>query len=380
MRVLLVIDHLGPGGAQRQMVELACGLEARGHQVEMFIYHAGQDFFRSRLTSETIAVHEYHKGRGFSFGVIRTLVRLMRAGDFDVVLSYLNGANIYAELATLILSRGILVVSERTNYRDDRSRIAAYARRRLHGVADWVVANSFSQRDWLIRKKWLARKVSCIYNGLDLSAYRSSIRFPNSIGELRLAAVGRIGPEKNVVNVVEALGLLYGRLGVVPSVSWIGQADDSASGRRYRRRIEEALERYPAVRARWRWLGRRADIAEVLDAHHALIHASFYEGLPNAICEALASGLPVLASSVCDHPLLVREGQRGFLFDPAEPSSIVRAIERLIGLDAEQWRGLCCNARKFAESELGVEKMVSSYEALFVSLLHSRVRATYASK
>jgi len=48
--------------------------------------------------------------------------------------------------------------------------------------------------------------------------------------------------------------------------------------------------------------------------HDAFVHPSFYEGMPNVVCEALAAGLPVLVSDVCDHPLLVEKGVQGFLF------------------------------------------------------------------
>jgi len=59
MRLLLVIDHLGLGGAQRQIVELACGLAARGHTVELFTYFPQHEFFLRRVLEEGIAVHSY---------------------------------------------------------------------------------------------------------------------------------------------------------------------------------------------------------------------------------------------------------------------------------------------------------------------------------
>ena len=122
------------------------------------------------------------------------------------------------------------------------------------------------------------------------------------------------------------------------------------------------------MRRHWQWLGLQRDIPTLLRGYHALVHPSLYEGTPNAICEALAAGRPVLASDVCDHPLLVAEGKRGFLFDPKAPESIVAALARLAGLGVEAWRALGRNARDYAEAELGIELMVSRYEALFASL------------
>jgi len=369
MRVLLVIDHFGSGGAQRQMVELACGLQRRGHRVEMFIYFPEHDFFRSRVDEHHIRVHEYRKGPGFSLGVVTKLVSLLRGGGFDVVVSYLSSANIYAELASMIPNSARLIVSERTSHKDDRSWLGACLRRLLHGVADAVVANSRTQHDWLRRKWWLREKVSCIYNGLDLDVFRPHEIIPAARRDLRLLAIGRIGPEKNLLNLIAALSLLHGESGYAPQVSWIGPRDDSPAGRAYCRQVDQLLESLPEIHRRWRWLGVRTDIPESLAQHHALIHPSLYEGLPNVLCEALAAGKPALVSNVCDHPWLVADGERGFLFDPLDPRSIASAIGRLAGLDADTWRAFSHNAREYAEANLGVEKMVAAYEALCVTLL-----------
>src|SRR5690606_21739605 len=99
-------------------------------------------------------------------------------------------------------------------------------------------------------------------------------------------------------------------------------ADDEAA----KAEVDAALAA-EGVADRWRWLGRREDVPELMRAHDALVHPAFFEGLPNAVCEALASGLPVLASRVCDHPRLVGE-DRGLLFDPGSPEDIAAALER----------------------------------------------------
>jgi glycosyltransferase involved in cell wall biosynthesis len=374
MKILFVIDHFGGGGAQRQIVELACGLDRRGHAVEMFTYFPQYDFFRPQLDKRRIVVHEYRKGRGFSLGVVGKLASLTRSGGFDVVVSYLNSANIYAELATLVSRKSQLVVSERTSHHDDSSWLAAQSRRLMHGVADWVVVNSQAHCDWLRRKWWLEEKVSCIYNGVDLGVFYPSHCSPPSPRQLRLLAIGRIGPEKNLLNIISALGLLYEEQGFAPEVSWVGDRDGSAAGRLYCSRVDDLLDSLPEIRKRWSWLGVQTAIPQLLWSHHALIHASFYEGLPNVVCEALAAGMPVLVSHVCDHSLLVPEGERGFLFDPMDPLSIACAIEKLMKLDVETWRNVSSNAREYAESSLSIDRMVSEYEALFARLAHNRHR------
>jgi glycosyltransferase involved in cell wall biosynthesis len=369
MKLLLVIDHFGSGGAQRQMVELACGLRRRGHAVEMFVYYPQREFFRASLDKHEILIHERPEGRGSSIRVAGRLATLMRRGKFDVAVSFLPTANIFAELASVAAPRTRLVVSERTSFHDDKSAIGAFLRRLLHLLSDRVVANSEAQAAWLRTRPWLSNRVSCIYNGVDLSRFQPIEATPKLGRALRLLGVGRIGPEKNLVNLITALGRFDEKFGYVPEVAWAGGRDSSRAGQRYCDRIDALLLRLPNVRRGWRWLGLQSDVAGLLHEYDALIHPSLYEGLPNAVCEALATGLPVLASNVCDHPLLVAHGSRGYLFDPREPESIAAAIARLAELDGITWHNFGRNAREYAAANLSVEKMVDRYVALFQSLL-----------
>jgi glycosyltransferase involved in cell wall biosynthesis len=365
MKVLLIIDHFGSGGAQRQMVELACGLRRRDHAVEMFVYYPEHNFFRRRLELERIAVHECSKPARGSLGVMIGLARLLRRGRFDVAASFLNTANLYAELARLAAPRTRLVVSERSSFHDDPSAGNALPRRLLHMLADRVVANSEAQTQWLKGRRWLRGKVSCIYNGVDLDRFHPAERAPGSGAGMRLLGVGRIGPEKNLHNLIAALARFGERFGHVPEIAWAGERDSSSRGRRYCEQLDVLLASLPEVQRHWVWLGLRSDIPELLQKCDALIHPSLYEGMPNAVCEALAAGRPVLASAVCDHPLLVADGKRGFLFDPQSPDSIVIAMTNLAQLGREERRALARNAREYAEAELGIERMVDRYQTLF---------------
>jgi glycosyltransferase involved in cell wall biosynthesis len=372
MKLLLVIDHLGLGGAQRQIVELACGLARRGHTVELFSYFPQHDFFLRRVVDQGIAVHSYRKGSGFSFGVIGAVAALLRERSFDLVISFLNNPNIYTELASLASQRTRVVVSERCSYHDDRSLLAANGRRMLHALADHVVTNSETHAAWLRNKRWLRTKVSCIYNGLDLQALVPARSALTERSDLRLLAVGRVCPQKNPLNLIAALRHFHDRHGYVPELSWAGKQETSGADQRYVAQVNELLQSLPHISARWHWLGEQLDMPSLLRRHDALIHPSFYEGLPNAACEALAAGLPVLISDVCDHSRLVLQGERGFLFDPADPQSIAASIERVTALDAQGWRAMSHNARSYAETHLGVAQMLDSYERLFISLTARR--------
>ena len=90
------------------------------------------------------------------------------------------------------------------------------------------------------------------------------------------------------------------------------------------------------------------------------------------VCEALAAGKPVLVSDVCDHALLVADGSRGFLFDPADSSSIAAAIAKLAALGTAERRAMARAAHEYAAANLSMEKMIETYEALFAGLARGR--------
>lgn len=350
------------------MVALVRGLVHRGHSVELFLYYPEQDFFRPAINSSGIPVHEFDKRNESSYSITKALIKCIRTGKFDVVLSYLTTPNIYAEIAGLFSTGSKFVVSERSSHLGDRGIVRALASRALHVLADHVVANSLTHTSWLSAKWWLAGRVSCIYNGLEVPDRPAKGNWSQGLAELKLLAVGRIGPEKNILNLVRGLDLLYARHGTVPEVVWVGRQDPSAASLAYRAQVDAFLEARPQVASRWKWLGERMDVPELMVASHALVHPALYEGLPNVVCEAMAVGRAVLVSDVCDHPALVKDGERGFLFNPQEPNDIARAIERLSGLDVDEWSVVGCNAHEFARQNLSVENMVSSYEALFGKL------------
>jgi glycosyltransferase involved in cell wall biosynthesis len=373
LKLLFVIDHLGLGGAQRQMTELACGLKRLGHTVEIFVYFPEYDFFKGDVEAAGITVHQYRKGRGFSFKVIWKLIVLMRKRDFDLVLAFLNNPIIYAELARVIARKPILAVSERCSHHDDRSAVTAVGRRALHQAADVVVSNSETHAAWLRTKWWLSGKVAAIYNGFDVDSFGPAAPKPAHREDVRLLAIGRICSQKNLINLIEGLSLFEQRHGYAPSVSWVGRrdadSDSDAGGQDFGELVLRTLEKHPKINKVWHWLGEQGDMAPIFREHHALVHPSFYEGLPNAVCEALAAGMPVLVSDVCDHSLLVADGKRGFLFEPASPESIAAALQKLLQLSSGDWAAFSADARLFAASHLGLDRMIRAYETLFSDLV-----------
>ena len=98
MKILGVIDSLGSGGAQRQMVNLLIGLKEKGHDVAVFVYHPKYKFYFEIIKNAGIPIYQAHLNKGFSFKVIFRLINIIQKYRFEVIISYLNTPNFLESL------------------------------------------------------------------------------------------------------------------------------------------------------------------------------------------------------------------------------------------------------------------------------------------
>ena len=100
MKVLIVIDSLGSGGAQRLKIELAKQLSKNGHAVHIFTYNLSDDFFSEEIAEHAITHHKFEKkNNGFSIEVIIKLRRLIAENNFQILISSLRSPSIYSALS-----------------------------------------------------------------------------------------------------------------------------------------------------------------------------------------------------------------------------------------------------------------------------------------
>ena len=368
MNLLFVIDNLGSGGAQRQMVNLAKGMQSRGHYVELFTYYP-ENHYQAMMDEVAIPVFMQPKRSRFSISPLLALRSQMRQRHFDVVLSFLNTPNFYAEISCIGTHKSKLVVSERFMYPPGKLPVKLRILQEFHRFADAITVNSHHQRNRMEKEfPWMAKKLHTIYNGFDLDTFQPAATKFSPAGTLSLLAIASVAYKKNSLNLARAVALCKARYGIEVKVDWVGKHYVSGERTRPKEETDRFLKEH-GISNLWRWLGERTDIPELLATHDALVHPSFFEGLPNVVCEALACGRPVLVSRVCDHPLLVQDGISGYLFDPNSPDDIARAIHMFSGIDLVQRRKMEESARDYAERHLSLNRYLTEYEDLFYTML-----------
>lgn len=368
MRVLMIIDSLGSGGAQRQMVTLSLGLQARGHTVNFFVYQPEYEHFLPDLQAAGISVFVEQKTSRYSLKPIFALRRCILQEHYDIVLSFLDTPNLYAELAVLGLSRQKLVVSERSTYRNRNrqpSRIK-FVLEQFHRLADRIVVNSYFQADCMLAvHPWLSNRLDVIYNGIDLNKFSTQENAPKN--SRLLLCVGSIIPVKNSIGVAKSLAVYRDLYGEPPVIHWVGEIYPTSISQETYRNTQQFLETNH-LESYWQWRWVQNNLSDLYLQYPALLHASFFEGLSNVIGEAMACGLPILAGRICEHPRLVQEGVNGFLFDPDDPNEMAQAMYQFFSLTKSEQINMGRVSRKMAEEMFSLETLIDRYEMLFLSL------------
>lgn len=370
-RILLLIDYLGSGGAQRQMCLLATLLQQNDYAVSVMTYHEGS-FFQNLLDRSHVPLL-----RISAAGRIRRLAALRKAihkHQPDVLISFLHTPNMIAELAGLPRRNFNLIVSERnTDITGMNARKAL--RFFLHRFADAVVTNSFSQRDYLQKHAaHLSKQVHVISNCVDLDSFSPGDKgTPRPAGSVRMLGIGRIHPQKNLFRLASALALVREELPDLDiRIDWYGEggfvgASRQGEGRHY---TQSLLDHIGALQLkdRFRLHPSREDVVTLYRNADVFCLPSLYEGCSNVLGEALACALPVLASRAGDNAHLAKDGECGFLFEPESVPDIATAIRRFCILTETERRTMGCSSRKRAEELLSPSLFVERYMTLIEGL------------
>lgn len=362
MHILLLIDSLAPGGAQRQICLLANGLAKRGHSVVLLTYHA-IDFFDHLLVPEVRLVR---LGPHRKWQRVLLLRRAVRRERPEAVIAFLEASSLYAELGGLPWRNYRLIVSERNL--DTKFGRFFRIKTLAHLLADVVAPNSEAQAEILRRKApWLRRKIRVVPNIVETDRFRPGDRPPPGPDEpFRVLTLGRYQEQKNGRILLEGFAKALERSDRPLTLDWFGNRFYDEQGRPTERSREyqelcahaERLGIADSVRLE----GPVRDVEERFRHYNGFVLASRHEGCPNVILEAMASSLPVLATAVSDNGQIIEDGKTGFLFRPDDSSEL---SEKLLFMSGLSWRillGIGCKGRKTILKKFAREIVVRNFE------------------
>jgi glycosyltransferase involved in cell wall biosynthesis len=354
MKILCVIDSLGAGGAQRQLVELALGFKEKGHAVFFLTYH-NIPYYHPILDRAGIGVTCIDESNYLTR--LLSMRRFIRKTDVDAVISFLEAPNIICEAASIPSKPWKLVVGERSADPTLHTSMRLKTYRWLHVLADYVVANSHANMKMIHAINPMLPKTKCrvIYNAVDLSRWKPPVDYrPRKNGKLKLVIASTHRYLKNLDGLLEGLRLLNADERSNLDIEWYGEEIDSSFADAQNKMKDFALENilsfYPATHE----ITRKIQNADVVCLF------SHYEGLPNVVCEGMACSKPVICSAVSDVPDLLSHEPR-MLCNSRDPQSITNAIRYVLGLSNSQLRMIGEQNKRCAEEFFGKEKIVAQY-------------------
>lgn len=319
--ILLFIDSLGYGGAQNQFVCLASLLKEKGYQLKILVVYNEYDFYLSSIEGIDIICNPALKKKWKRLLLLPWLIKKQKP---DVVIAYLDSQCILACVARLIANFK-LIVSDRntTQSLSFRERVKFY----LYRKADYVVPNSYSQGSFINRHfPNLLGKICIITNVIDLSRfYPLSKRHKNEIPQILSA--GRSTYQKNYLGMIEAVRILKSR-GVIAHFNWYTEIIEYDT---YYKEVEKKIIEYNLTDF-ISVLKPTKDIGDKYRESDFFWIASYYEGFPNVLCEAMACGLPVAFSDTCDNPIIAKEDLNGVMFSPYNAEEMANKLQRLINM------------------------------------------------
>lgn len=322
------------GGAERQLVNLAIGLNGRGHDVRVVVFRSGGEL-EKECERAGLPVGTLQDGSGGGMlGCFLRLVQLLKRDRPAILHSYLPVVNIAATLAAPFANVKNLVWGVRSSFVDFSHyaflvRVADRLQRYLSSRCQQIIANSEAGKEVLVSQGVDSKKIMVIPNGIDIRAF--SINRPSGhqlrrnwgveAEEILIGLVGRLDPMKDHETFLSAVALLVPRVDKVRFVCVGG-------GSSLRTADLQKFQNEMGLDGKILWAGEQSDMPSVMNALDMLCLSSIGEGFPNVLGEALACGVPCVSTSVGDAAMVINDPIA--IVPPRNPQQMAGAMEQMI--------------------------------------------------
>ncbi len=365
-RIVLVTTNLAAGGAEAQVAQLAMGLRKRNWDVSV-ISLLKPTAFEPELNAAGVPVFSLDMTAGVwnPLGYAR-FVAVLRKIRPQIAHGHMFHGNLMARLARLVCPIPIVISTLHSAAESARRSANVRSRDRLYRLTDPLsdvtvaVSQAVGQRH-VSAGAVSSKRLRVIPNGVDSARFRpdetrrvATRRLLGLQQEFVWLAAGRLMWKKGHPTLLTAFREVRGGVLLIA-----GAGPDEAELKRL------AAESGGDVR----FLGHRQDVAELMCAADAFVQASVVEGMPVALLEAAASGLPCVATDAGGTAEIVRHETTGYLVPPDNPEALAAAMFGILSLPAEQRQAMGCAARDHVVERYDATLVLSEWEKLYEELL-----------
>jgi glycosyltransferase involved in cell wall biosynthesis len=358
LRILHVVQSLGYGGMESRIARLSRGLPRDAYRVEVLSLRApahGQ----VELAPGT-PHHVFPIPPGLHLKALWGLSRFIRAGGYDIVHTHNWASMFYGVLAAKLARRPLAVHGEHGLNRSDLDGTPwkrLWAQRLLARLADWIVPVNPPIAAH-VRKEWKldGSRMTVIQNGVDLARFKPKPAAADT-GTFTIGMVGRLDDVKDIGTALRAVKALIDQ-GKGDGVRLILVGDGPM------RASLEAQAKTLGIPDRVEFAGARADVEAWYGKFDVFVNASVYEGMCNTLLEALACGLPLLASAVPGNRAWLRDGVDARFFPAGDSGALAAALSALRNDPAER-AAMGARNRKRAEAEFDNQGFIATYAGFY---------------
>lgn len=363
MKILHIVENFGGAGLENVVRDIVIGSVSNGIQPYICVLnqhgHCGIEVKKKEIPVFDLERKQRSKS---DFQVIKDLKRLMEELNVDIVHAH-NFTPLYYGILSLFFKKTKFLVT-------------------FHGFTDWnikkrlfynlffkrikvVVVNDAMKRNYSFLNTFFLRNISTVFNGIELDqfsrAYDHQLRKQLGIHEsdFVIGSVGRLSPVKNQMLQLKIVAKLKEEISNLKLLTITGGSPDSIDLKE--KLFQEAVNL--GIQENLILLDFRKDVPDLLALMDIFIMTSLTEGTSLAMLEAMASGLPVVASDVGGNSQIINNGVNGFLYDLGNEDSLENIIITLN--NDEKLRKCIADAAKETALKYSTASMVENYISIY---------------
>ena len=366
IRICYILSHLPQGGAERQTINLITALDYTRYDITLILYANTEIFYKEiRELPIHLSVH-LSPNVCKLFRTIRNVLylrRILAKNDFDILHTLLFHNGFWVRLLAPQRYSQRIIYSIRNDLQDGSKFYLFFEKFLIR--RSYAITNSIKARDQfraLVGEKY-HYKILNIYNGFEIK--RFNLDAPPQVEEkIIIGTVGRQTAQKNQIQILEAIK----RIAEKYSLHFYLIGDKAKDGYKVNETyvITNGLEKYVTI------LDSQSKIESYYKRFNIFVLASFYEGCPNVLFEAMLARCLCIVSQGANSDHFVQDGINGLVYD-GSTSMLVTKLEAAIDLVRN---GNCArivgNGNRYALENFSLSKMVNSYENTYEKVIINR--------
>jgi glycosyltransferase involved in cell wall biosynthesis len=364
VKILQLITELDVGGAEKSLARLLAHLDRDRFVVNVACLYGGSGPVANEIRALGIPVLDLGMSAKWRWDAFWRLYNLLCRERPTILHTWMFHSNIAGRVAGRLAGVPIIISGERTMGMESRWRY--WLIRLTDPLTDCVVCVSPQVANFIAQQVGIPRyKISVIPNGIELWRFKSMpsqgqarLELGLPCNQMLLGSVARLDP-------VKRLDVLFQALVSMPDIHavLVGGGSQSAELR--------ALTDRLGLAGRIRFAGQQQNVVPWLAAMDVFVLSSDREGMSNALLEAMAAGLPVVATAVGGNPDVVEDGVTGFLVPPRDPVAMAEALSTLMH-DPQLRLRMGLSGRKRVLQHFDAEQVAQQTQTLYERLLVTR--------